>query len=342
MIRSAPIALTVGEPGGVGPELCLRVLGKNRPAESPRRVLIGDRDLLKNRAESLGIPFAFSDYESVVSDVESAADSIWHCAAAEKIAPGNLSAKNAPHILEQLTRAGKGALDGRFSAVVTSPIHKATMIRGLGEFAGQTEFFAELAGVSRGVMLLANSKMRVALATTHLPLAKVAESISAESIAEILRILDSGLRRYFYSNSADELKTQSIGARFPKILVAGLNPHAGEEGFLGDEESAIISPAIAVARKQGVNAAGPFSADTIFTAESDCVLAMFHDQGLPVIKYAEFHRAINATLGLPFLRVAPGHGVALDLAGGGGASDSALSAAIELAEKAENARAEKN
>jgi len=311
------IALTAGEPAGIGPELCLAVAGRAWPA---RLVTIGSAAHLRALASRLGLdvsvravdaPQAHRAGELQVIDVPLAAP----------VVPGRLDPRNAAAVLAMLRRAAKGCLAGEFAAMVTAPVHKAVINDAGQPFSGHTEFLAELAG-GYPVMLLAAGDLRVALATTHLPLAEVPHAITRERLHRVLRVLDRDLRSRF-------------GIAAPRILVAGLNPHAGEGGHLGREEIEIIEPALDELRREGLVLEGPLPADTLFTPRrlegADAVLAMYHDQGLPVLKYAGFGRAVNITLGLPIVRTSVDHGTAVDLAGSGRADPGSLVAALEMA-----------
>lgn len=296
-MRNKPprIALTTGEPAGVGPELCVMLARERLPA---RLVAIGDRDLLK------GFP-----------DIE-------HVPLAQPRVPGKLDPANSAYVLEVLERAVRGCLAGEFDAMVTAPVQKSVINDAGIAFSGHTEFLAERARADHVVMMLVGGGLRVGLATTHLPLSEVPRAISGERIARSLRVMDTDLRRRFRI------------AR-PRILVAGLNPHSGESGYLGREDEEVIAPAVALAAAAGIAASGPIPADTLFVPErlkqADCVLAMYHDQGLPVLKYASFGRGVNVTLGLPFVRTSVDHGTALDLAGTGKADPGSLIEAVKLA-----------
>ena len=296
MRKSRPVvALTSGEPAGIGPELCARVA---REPLAARIVAIGDRGLLA------GCP-----------DIE-------HVPLVRPSVPGRLDAANGPYVVAVLERALRGCLAGEFDAMVTAPVQKSTLNDAGIAFSGHTEFLAERSGSKQVVMMLVGGGLRVALATTHLPLADVPRNITREKLQQILRVLDAGLRRRF-------------GIARPRILVAGLNPHAGESGYLGREEAEVIAPAIGDAVRAGIDASGPLPADTLFVPErlaaADCVLAMYHDQGLPVLKYASFGRGVNVTLGLPFVRTSVDHGTALDLAGTGRADAGSMIEAVKLA-----------
>ena len=286
-----PIALTSGEPAGIGPELCLRLASEDV-------VVIGDRSLLA------GAPH------------------IEHVPLARPAVPGRLDPANARYVLAVLDRAIRGCMQGEYAAMVTAPVQKSVINDAGIAFTGHTEYLAERSGAAQVVMMLVGGGLRVALATTHLPLADVPRSITTAGLLGTLRVLDADLRRRFRI------------AR-PRVLVAGLNPHSGESGHLGREEIEVIAPAIAEAVRSGIDAKGPIPADTLFVPErvrqADAVLAMYHDQGLPVIKHAGFDTAVNITLGLPILRTSVDHGTALDLAGTGRADPSSLASAIELA-----------
>ena len=308
-----PLILTVGDPAGIGPDLCLDIL---RGSFSVPLVAVGDREVLAVRAAMRGDSFSADDY--VPGAVRQTA--ILHCPA-DAVECGKLSPHNAAHVLAQLRIATKGCADGVFSAMITGPVSKQTICAAGFDFCGQTEYIAALAGAEHPVMLLAGEKMRVALATRHLPLSEMIAQIRSENILTTLRVLSAGLRRYF------------TNGKNPRIAVAGLNPHAGEGGTMGDEEIREIAPAIAQAMREGIDAAGPFPADTMFrTVAADCYLAMYHDQGLPVIKYAD--SAVNCTLGLPFIRTSPDHGTAAELAGGNAISFASMRAAVNLAMRA--------
>ena len=311
-----PVAITAGDPAGIGADLCVDICNGNIAAPL---VFIGDADVLAARAKMLGAPFAAAEYAAGAPRRRA----VLHCPAAAPVKCGKLSPDNAAHVLAQLRRAAEGCLAGEFSAMVSAPVNKSIICAAGFDFYGQTEYLANCAKAESSVMLLAAPKMRVALATRHVPLAKVAAAVSEGGLLKTLQILDGGLRRHF------------TGGKTPHIAVAGLNPHAGEGGYLGGEEDNIIRPAIARAAALGINATGPFSADSMFCfTKADCFLAMYHDQGLPVIKYADFNRAVNITLGLPFLRASPDHGTAAELAGGGVFSPLSMRAAVRFAARA--------
>lgn len=317
------IAITAGEPAGVGPELVVRL------AQSPsasERVVVTDPGLLRERAESLGLPLRILPFDADMPAMAQAAGEVRVIPIPLRAPsrPGQLAIANAPHVLDTLRWAAQAALDGRVRAIVTAPVHKGVINDAGVAFSGHTEFFAEQAGVDQVVMMLAAGRLRVALATTHLPLRAVADAITPDSLRRTLRILDADLRRQF-------------GISRPRILVLGLNPHAGEGGHLGREEIEVIAPVLDELRALGHDLVGPLPADTAFTPYhlpgADAVLAMYHDQGLPVLKYAGFGQAVNITLGLPFLRTSVDHGTALELAGTGRADPGSLLAAYTLAEQ---------
>jgi len=319
-VTLARIALTSGEPAGIGPELCLALA---RDAWECELVCLADRQMLEQRASQLSLPVTFHAYApGTRRQHEKHQLTVLHQPLAAPSTPGQLDVRNAPYVRAVLDRAIDGALSGEFDAIVTAPLHKGVMNDAGIPFTGHTEYLAERAGSPRPVMMLVAGSMRVALATTHVPLREVSEHITVESLCEILGILHRDLGRWW-------------GITAPRIAVCGLNPHAGEGGHLGDEEIRVISPAIERMRKAGVLVSGPVPADTIFVprllAGCDVVLAMYHDQGLPVIKHAGFDQAVNVTLGLPIVRTSPDHGTALELAGTGRAESGSLEAALRLA-----------
>jgi len=317
------IALTSGEPAGIGPELCLALAQRELPCEL---VCLADATLLTERARHLHLQLTFSSYTA--GEPRRAAPHapgslrIAHLPLAAPSRAGRLDPRNARYVLGLLDRAVDGARGGEFDAIVTAPVHKGVINDAGIAFTGHTEYLAQRSGASRAVMLLAADGLRVALATTHLPLKDVSAALTIESLCETATIL------------AREL-TRSFGIAAPRLAVCGLNPHAGEGGHLGREELDVIAPAITRLRSAGIDARGPLPADTVFLPqvlrEFDAVLAMYHDQGLPVVKHAGFERTVNVTLGLPLLRTSPDHGTALDLAGSGRADPASLAAAVQLA-----------
>jgi 4-hydroxythreonine-4-phosphate dehydrogenase len=310
------IAVTPGEPAGIGPDLCL-ALAQTPPAA--RLVLIADPDLLRDRARRLGLRFAVAPWDRVCA---SPGVYVLPVALARPVSPGRLDTANAAYVMATLERALTGCLNGEFAALVTGPVHKGILNDAGFPFTGHTEFLAERAAAPTPVMMLAAPGLRVALATTHLPLAQVPGAITADSLTAVLRVLHGDLQAKF-------------GIARPTILVCGLNPHAGESGHLGREEIEVIAPVIRRLKAEGMNLRGPVPADTAFLpaqlAGVDAVLAMYHDQGLPVLKAHDFQRAVNITLGLPFIRTSVDHGTALELAGSGRADASSLRAALETA-----------
>jgi len=313
------IALTSGEPAGIGPDVCLAVAARQLDCEL---VCLGDRKMLAERAHKLGMKIELRPYERTARRHIPGTLSVEHYPLQVPTVAGRLDARNSPYVVHLLERACDGALGGEFAAIVTAPVHKGTINDAGIPFTGHTEFFADRTHALRPVMMLATASLRVALATTHLPLARVSAAITADSLCEVLEILHRDLARWW-------------GIAHPRIAVCGLNPHAGESGHLGDEEVRVITPAIARMRERGLQITGPLPADTIFVprvhAAFDVVLAMYHDQGLPVIKHAGFDSAVNVTLGLPILRTSVDHGTALDLAGTGQAEAGSMAAAIDLA-----------
>jgi len=313
--RSLRVAVTAGEPAGVGPELCAAIAqGAREPL-----VVIGDRGLIEARAAAIGARLDLADYDSsrVVDH-----PTLLHVPLGVASLAGRLDVRNSAHVIALLDRAAEGCASGEFAAMVTTPVHKG-VIRDAGfGFTGHTEFLAERFGVPRVVMMLVGGGMRVALATTHLPLKDVPAAITGLALEQTLRILVADLREKFHIAQ-------------PRVLVAGLNPHAGESGHMGREEIEIIAPVLERLREEGWRLDGPLPADTLFQAKyldgADAVLAMYHDQGLPVLKYASFGNGVNVTLGLPIIRTSVDHGTALDLAGTGRADTGSLRAAVQLA-----------
>jgi 4-hydroxythreonine-4-phosphate dehydrogenase len=314
------LALTAGEPGGIGPDLCLLAAQGPLPAEV---IVVGDPQLLTDRARLLGISTDIVHWQPGEPRQPHRPGQlrVWSVASAADLQPGRLTPRNAAYVLATLTAATRACLAGEFDALVTGPVNKAIINEAGTPFTGHTEFIAALTG-GEPVMLLTAPGLRVALATTHLPLTEVSRAITIAGLQRTLGILHRDL-------------VERFGIADPRILVAGLNPHAGEAGHLGREEIEIIAPALDVLRKEGLNLTGPLPADTLFLppllAEADAVLAMYHDQGLPVLKHLGFGRAVNITLGLPIIRTSVDHGTALDLAGSGRADPGSLLAAIDAA-----------
>ena len=315
-------ALTPGEPAGIGPDLCLLLA---RAAQPEILIAIASRELLTTRAQQLGLTIELISTAPDHWPQQPAATGslyVWDTPLGANVEPGQLNSDNAHYVLQTLTRAGQGCLDGHFAGMITAPVHKGVINEAGIAFSGHTEFLAELTHTPQVVMMLATHGLRVALVTTHLPLRDVADAITPERIRRVVRILDHDLRTKF-------------GISQPRILVCGLNPHAGEGGHLGREEIEIIEPTLAQLRDEGINLIGPLPADTLFTPKHlehcDAVLAMYHDQGLPVLKYKGFGAAVNITLGMPIIRTSVDHGTALDLAATGKIDCGSLQVALETA-----------
>jgi 4-hydroxythreonine-4-phosphate dehydrogenase len=313
------IALTSGEPAGIGPEICLAAARESFDCEL---VCLGDRTLLEKRASTLGFPVILRNYEAGAPLAHVPGQlTVLHCPTAVPSIAGEVDVKNSRYVLSLLDRAIEGALSGEFAAMVTAPVHKAVINESGVPFRGHTEYLGERTNAALPVMMLAAGSMRVALATTHLPLKEVSPAITIELLCEVIFILDRDLKRW--------------GIAKPWIGVCGLNPHAGEGGHLGEEEILTIAPACERMRESGIRVTGPLPADTAFVpkqlSQYDAILAMYHDQGLPVIKHAAFDTAVNVTLGLPIVRTSVDHGTALDIAGTGQADARSLVAAIRLA-----------
>jgi 4-hydroxythreonine-4-phosphate dehydrogenase len=321
------LAITPGEPAGIGPDLVLDIAQRDWPHQL---VVVADPALMRRRAAMLGLDIELVPYDPALPASPQRAGSLTLCPVtlgATETA-GALDEANGAYVLATLQRACDGNLSGEFAAVVTGPVHKGIINQAGVSFSGHTEFFAQQAGVGDVVMLLATDGLRVALATTHIPLANVARAITAERLGKVIRILNADLNSKF-------------GITRPRIYVCGLNPHAGEGGHLGRDEIDVIEPALTALRQEGIDLVGPLPADTLFQEkylkDADAVLTMYHDQGLPVLKYKGFGRSVNITLGLPFIRTSVDHGTALDLAGKGladsGSLITALNHAILMVEK---------
>jgi 4-hydroxythreonine-4-phosphate dehydrogenase len=314
------IALTVGEPAGIGPDLCVQLAQSKQDAEI---VAIADPQLLKQRAEQLKLNLDINSFDASKPPEISAARSITVLPVqlVDSVTCGQLNVVSSSYVIETIKIATRGCVDGLFDAMVTAPVQKSIINEANIPFSGHTEFIAEITG-GQPVMMLATPGLRVALVTTHLPLSDVSKEITAERLSRIITLLDKDLRLRF------SLKN-------PKILVCGLNPHAGENGYLGREEIEIIEPTLKILAAKGINLQGPLPADTLFTPKylesADAVLAMYHDQGLPVLKHMGFGQAVNITLGLPIIRTSVDHGTALDLVGTGKANTGSLEFAIKTA-----------
>lgn len=314
---SRRLLVTPGEPAGIGPELVCRLA-----AAQPDLVAVADPELLAASSRALGLNQPVAVLAAPGDPIPSGHLACLPVALKAPVQPGRLDPANAPYVIETLRLAAESCLAGQAAGLVTAPVHKGVINDAGIAFSGHTEFLAECAGVDRVVMMLAAGDLRVALVTTHLPLSAVPGAITAAVLERTLTILENDLRGRF-------------GLERPHILVLGLNPHAGEGGHLGREEIEVIEPVLANLRRAGLSLEGPLPADTAFLPErlkhADAVLAMYHDQGLPVLKYAGFGRAVNITLGLPFIRTSVDHGTALELAGTGRADSGSLAEAIGLA-----------
>ena len=314
-----PLYVTSGEPAGIGPDICLSLAGRvdERPV-----VVLADMQMLQQRAKQLGNPVELVAYQGQEQSSLSGQLFVEHIPLIEPVELGQLNPANAAYVIEQLRRSAEYAMSGRSVGVATAPVQKSVINDAGITFSGHTEYYQEFAGVDRVVMMLATKTLRVALVTTHLPLRDVPDAITKERLHQVIDILIHDLKTKF------KIAT-------PRILVCGLNPHAGEDGYLGREEIEIINPVLETYRQQGIHISLSLPADTLFTPdhlkETDAVLAMYHDQGLPVLKSQGFGEAVNITLGLPFIRTSVDHGTALSLAGTGQAKSSSLHVAVDLA-----------
>lgn len=317
--HSPMLAITSGEPAGIGPDLCLQLSAENLPCPC---VILADKYLLAQRAQQMGISFRLPEFSASHSQKLS----IWHIPLKASSKAGCLNVDNAGYVIELLDTAYRGIQNGQFAGMVTAPIHKGIIndahLSHISHFSGHTEYLAQLSNSKQVVMMLVGGGLRVALATTHLPLKEVSQALNSELLESVLNIVHHDLQHKFHLAQ-------------PRILVCGLNPHAGEGGHLGDEEIHTITPVIKQQQAMGRAVSGPYPADTIFQPfilkQGDVVLAMYHDQGLPTIKYAGFGEGVNVTLGLPFIRTSVDHGTALNLAGTGKAHSGSLKAAIRTA-----------
>ena len=316
---SPTLILTSGEPAGVGPDLCVQMAQKELPY---KLIVMADKNLLEERARMMQSPLKLLDYSSAtVSNHEPGSLQVLHVPLDKPSIPGVPDSTNSRYVLKILERAVEGCCSGEFDAVVTAPVHKGVINDAGIAFTGHTEYLSQLTN-SQVVMMLVGGDMRVTLATTHLPLKDVAKAITPIKLEQKLRLINHDLITNFLIAS-------------PRIVVAGLNPHAGESGHLGSEEVEIIIPVLNKLRSEGINLIGPLPADTLFNPvylkNYDCIFAMYHDQGLPVLKHASFGKGVNVTLGLPIIRTSVDHGTALDLAATGQADPGSLLAAIEMA-----------
>lgn len=321
-----PLAITAGEPAGIGADLLVK-LAQQPPLGARPLVLLANRDVLQARAQLLGLKLDLPDYDEHAEAPPPL--SLWHFPTAENVQPKVLNPNNAPHVLSLLEAAVAGCERGQFAGMMTAPVHKGVINDAGMAFTGHTEWLARRTKTPRVVMMLVGGGLRVALATTHLPLRAVADAITPQLLREVIHIIHHDLKRHF-------------GVQNPMIAVAGLNPHAGEGGHLGDEELWMRELLAELRTQESMRLSDPLPADTLFHPERlrgvDVVLSMYHDQGLPVLKYASFGAGVNVTLGLPLIRTSVDHGTALDLVGTGRADLGSLRAAIELADKMAQAK----
>jgi len=317
------VVITPGEPAGIGPDLVVQLAQRSWPVEL---VICADASVLEARAKLLNLPLTLLPYQAENAPLPQQAGTLTLLPVPLRtpVIPGQLSTENGHYVVETLARACDGCLNGEFAALITGPVHKGVINDAGVAFTGHTEFFEERSHSVKVVMMLATEELRVALATTHLPIKAVSDAITPDLLREVIAILHHDLRTKF-------------GIADPHVLVCGLNPHAGEGGHMGTEEIDTIIPVLDEMRAQGMNLSGPLPADTLFQPKyldhADAVLAMYHDQGLPVLKYQGFGRGVNITLGLPFIRTSVDHGTALDLAGQGKADVGSFITALNLAIK---------
>lgn len=320
------IAVTPGEPAGIGPDLVLAIAQQDWPVEI---VIVACADLMKARAKQLGMDITLIEYDEnqPAKPQKAGTLTILPIATEQDVVPGQLNPSNGAYVVETLRIASERNMSGEFDAVVTGPVHKGLINQAGIAFSGHTEYFAHQANCSDVVMMLATPGLRVALVTTHIPLAYVSKAVTHERLQKVTRILHSDLKNKF-------------GISAPTIYACGINPHAGEDGHLGREEIEVMNPAFTELRNEGINIIGPLPADTIFQEkyleDADAILTMYHDQGLPVLKYKGFGSSVNITLGLPFIRTSVDHGTALELAGSNqadaGSFMEAMKTAIDLAQ----------
>lgn len=321
MTKAPRIVVTAGEPAGIGPDLC--VMLANHPVNA-ELIVVADAAMLKTRANAINLALKIKPFDANVHSIHSGDGTltVLHTPANQPAIAGKLNAQNSTYVLKTLETAALGCMQDQFDAMVTAPVHKGIINEAGIDFSGHTEFLAELTNTPQVVMMLVGGDMRVALATTHLPLKEVPQAITRSSLVTTIRILHHDLVHKF-------------GIANPRILVAGLNPHAGEDGYLGREEIEVINPVLKQLRTEDMQLIGALPADTLFAkhhlSKADAVLAMYHDQGLPVLKHASFGQGVNVTLGLPIIRTSVDHGTALDLAGTGNIEIGSLMAAIQLA-----------
>ena len=317
------VVITPGEPAGIGPDLVVQLAQRSWPVEL---VICADASVLEARAKQLNLPLTLLPYQAENAPLPQQAGTLTLLPVPLRapVIPGQLSTENGHYVVETLARACDGCLSGEFAALITGPVHKGVINDAGVAFTGHTEFFEERSHSAKVVMMLATEELRVALATTHLPIKAISDAITPDLLRDVITILHHDLRTKF-------------GIADPHVLVCGLNPHAGEGGHMGMEEIDTIIPVLNEMREKGMNLSGPLPADTLFQPKyldnADAVLAMYHDQGLPVLKYQGFGRGVNITLGLPFIRTSVDHGTALDLAGQGKADVGSFITALNLAIK---------
>jgi 4-hydroxythreonine-4-phosphate dehydrogenase len=320
------IAITPGEPAGIGPDLTIAIAQQDWSVEL---VVVACKKLMQERAATLGLPLTLIDYDNAVAAKPQKAGTLTILSVdmAEPCVPGELNAENGSYVIETLRIASEKNISGEIDAIVTGPVHKGLINKAGIAFSGHTEYFASQANCADVVMMLATEGLRVALVTTHIPLAYVSKAITVERLQKVTRILNTDLINKF-------------GIKEPKIYVCGINPHAGEDGHLGREEIDVMIPALNTLRDEGLKLIGPLPADTIFQEkylkDADAILTMYHDQGLPVLKYKGFGSSVNITLGLPFIRTSVDHGTALELAGTNLADSGSIIEAINTAIKLAN------
>ena len=326
MTKILKVAVTPGEPAGIGPDLVLKL---SQQAWDCQLVVYADATMMAERAKLLNIEVDLIPYEDDSTYIQKPKQLlVKHIPVAAPVVAGELDSENGHYVVETLRQACDANIEGTFDAVVTGPVHKGIINKAGISFSGHTEFFANQSNCSDVVMMLATEGLRVCLATTHIPLQYVSKAITPERLDKVIHIIHTDMKLKF-------------GIESPKIYVCGLNPHAGEDGHLGNEEILVITPKLNELREQGIDLVGPLPADTIFQPKylekADAVLAMYHDQGLPVLKYKGFGASVNITLGLPFIRTSVDHGTAADLAGSGdidcGSFEKAINKAIKLAKK---------
>ncbi len=314
------IAVTPGEPAGIGPDLIIALAQESWDAQL---VVFADTDMLNERAKLIGLPLTLTPYDSSIDRVQQPGELfVQHIDIAKTAIAGELDSENGHYVVETLRQACEANMQGDFAAVVTGPVHKGIINKAGVSFSGHTEYFAHQSNTVDVVMLLSTEGLNVALATTHIPLEYVSKAITRDRLHKVIHIINTDLKLKF-------------GITHPKIYVCGLNPHAGEDGHIGKEEIMVITPALNELREEGLAITGPLPADTIFQQkyldDADVVLAMYHDQGLPVLKYKGFGEAVNITLGLPFIRTSVDHGTAVELAGTGKADTGSFRKALEKA-----------